>query len=177
MLQQSSSAHRRAMLRHEAKATVTCESLELETNAAPGFHDITEDVCAIVADSGVTFGQVTVFSCHTTAAIRINEKEPLLLRDMARTLRQISPSNAYYEHNDFGRRTVNMHEDEPANGHSHCQHLFLSTSDNIPVMDGKTALGTWQRVFLIELDHPRMRTVLVPVVGCCTHPLTPSPLA
>jgi len=33
-------------------------------------------------------------------------------------------------------------------------------------MDGKTALGTWQRVFLIELDHPRMRTVLVTVVGC-----------
>ncbi|HLF71396.1 MAG TPA: secondary thiamine-phosphate synthase enzyme YjbQ [Dehalococcoidia bacterium] len=158
--------HRRAMLRQTNSTRVTCESIELETTAAPGFHDITEDIEAIVADSGVSFGQVTVFSCHTTAAIRINENEPLLLRDLARTLRQIAPLDAYYEHNDFGRRTVNMHEDEPANGHAHCQHLFLSTSETIPIVDGKTSLGAYQRVFLIELDHPRMRKVLVNVVGC-----------
>ena len=166
MLEQTTGAHRRAMVRHEAKATVTCESLDIETTGAPGFQDITEDVCAIVADSGVTFGQVTIFSSHTTAAIKINESEPLLLRDMARTLRQIAPSNAYYEHNDFGRRTVNMHEDEPANGHSHCQHLFLGTSETIPVIDGRPALGEYQSIFLIELDHPRMRRILVTVVGC-----------
>ncbi len=168
MLEQSTGlhVHRRAMLREQAQASVTCESLELETTGAPEFHDITDDVCAVVADSGVTFGQVTVFSCHTTAAIRINENEPLLLRDMARVLRQMAPSDAYYEHNDFGRRTVNMNEDECANGHAHCQHLFLSSSETIPVIDGRPVLGTYQRVFLIELDHPRMRKVLVTVVGC-----------
>jgi secondary thiamine-phosphate synthase enzyme len=168
MLEQTSRerVNRQAVIRHESKAVVSCESLELETTAAPGFHDITEDVCAVVADSGVAFGYVTVFSSHTTAAIRINENEPLLLRDMARTLRQLAPANAYYEHNDFGRRTVNMNEDECANGHAHCQHLFLSTSETVPVIDGKPALGTYQRLFLIELDHPRMRRVLVTVVGC-----------
>ena len=168
MLEQTSRerVHRQAVLRHEATAVVTCESLELETTAAPGFHDITDDINAVVAESGVTFGHVTVFSSHTTAAIRINENEPLLLRDMARTLRQLAPANAYYEHNDFGRRTVNMNEDECANGHAHCQHLFLSTSETIPVIDGQAALGTYQRVFVIELDHPRMRRVLVTVVGC-----------
>lgn len=169
MLEQTTSrerVNRRAMLRQEAKATVTCEALEIETTAAPGFHDITDDVNAIVSDSGVSFGHVTVFSSHTTAAIRINENEPLLLRDMARTLRQIAPANAYYEHNDFGRRTVNMNPDECANGHAHCQHLFLGTSETIPVIDGRPALGTYQRVFVIELDHPRMRQVLVTVVGC-----------
>jgi len=169
MVEQSalvSHAHRRALLRHEAKATVTCESLEIETRGAPDFHDITADVNAIVVDSGVTFGQVTIFSTHTTAAIRINENEPLLLRVMARTLRQIAPSNAYYEHNDFGRRTVNMNPDECANGHAHCQHLFLASSETIPVIDGHTALGAYQRIFLIELDHPRMRKVLVTVIGC-----------
>jgi secondary thiamine-phosphate synthase enzyme len=159
-------AHRRALLRHEDRATVTTEVLELETRGAPEFHDITDDVQAIVRDSGVTFGQVTVFSNHTTAAVRINENEPLLLRDMARVLRQIAPSNDYYEHNDFGRRTVNMNPDECANGHAHCQHLFLASSETIPVIDGRAALGQYQRVFLIELDHPRMRRVLVTVVGC-----------
>jgi secondary thiamine-phosphate synthase enzyme len=158
--------HRSPVLRQQAQAIVITERLELETTGAPGFHDITDEVNAVVADSGVTYGHVTVFSCHTTAAVRINEAEPLLLRDMARTLRQIAPSNAYYEHNDFGRRVVHMHDDEPANGHAHCQHLFLSTSETIPVIEGRTALGTYQRVFLIELDHPRMRQVLVTVVGC-----------
>ena len=158
--------HRRSILRQEAKATVTCESLEIETRGAPEFHDITDDVLAIVADSGVSFGQVTVFSSHTTAAIRINENEPLLLRDMARTLRQIAPSSDYYEHNDFGRRTVNMNPDECANGHAHCQHLFLASSETVPVIDGRPAFGEYQRMFLIELDHPRMRKVLVTVVGC-----------
>jgi secondary thiamine-phosphate synthase enzyme len=168
MLEQTSRepAHREAVARYEANTVVSCEALEIETTAAPGFHDITDEVCAIVADAGVSFGQVTVYSSHTTAAIRINENEPLLLRDMARTLRQLAPANAYYEHNDFGRRTVNMNEDECANGHAHCQHLFLSTSETLPVIDGRPALGTYQRVFLIELDHPRMRRVLVNVVGC-----------
>ena len=167
MLQQTSrdQVHRETVFRREATAVAACEALEIETKAAPGFLDITDEVEAVVADSGVTFGQVTVFSSHTTAAIRINEAEPLLLRDMARTLRQLAPSNAYYEHNDFGRRTVNMNDDECANGHAHCQHLFLASSETIPVIDGRCALGTYQRVFLIELDHPRMRRILVNVVG------------
>jgi secondary thiamine-phosphate synthase enzyme len=166
MLEQTGRVQRRSMARHEATTLVTCEELELETTGAPSFHDITEEVNAIVAESGISFGHVTVFSRHTTAAIRIQEAEPLLLRDMARVLRDIAPSHDYYEHNDFGRRTVNMHADEPANGHAHCQHLFLSTSETIPVIDGRPVLGEYQSIFLIELDHPRMRRVLVNVVGC-----------
>ncbi len=146
-------------------ATVVCEAIELETTAAPEFVDITDHIAAVVADSGVEFGQVTIFSTHTTAAIKINENEPLLLRDMARTLRQLAPHNGYYEHNDFSRRTVNMNEDECANGHSHCQHLFLATSECVPIVNGRMTLGQWQRVFLIELDHPRQRRVLVNIVG------------
>ena len=86
---------RQLVTRHDATARVVCEALEVETTGAPAFHDLTDDVLAIVADSGVAHGSVTVFSTHTTAAVRINEAEPLLLRDMARVLRQLAPSNAY----------------------------------------------------------------------------------
>jgi secondary thiamine-phosphate synthase enzyme len=144
---------------------VRCEALEYETTTAPEFIDITDDVAAVVEAAGIQFGQVAIFSQHTTAAIKINEHEPLLLRDLARTLRHFAPPNAYYEHNDFSRRTVNMNPDECANGHAHVQHMFLGTSETIPVIDGRITLGTWQRVFLIELDHPRLRRVLVNVVG------------
>jgi secondary thiamine-phosphate synthase enzyme len=169
MLDQTTSREsgpRRTALRQDAQTTITCESLEIETTDAPGFHDITDDVIAIVADSGVTFGQVTVYSLHTTAAVRINENEPLLIRDMSRTLRQIAPSNAYYEHNDFYRRTDVMKPDECANGHSHCQHLFLGTSETIPIIEGKMALGAYQHIFVVELDHPMLRRVLINVIGC-----------
>jgi secondary thiamine-phosphate synthase enzyme len=142
-----------------------CEALIVTSTQAPEFIDITDDVARIVKDSGAAFGQVTVFSSHTTAAIRVNENEPLLLQDMARLLHEVAPVHADYEHNDFTRRTVNIDEDECANGHAHCQHLFLSTSETVPILDGKLALGTWQRIFLVELDHPRERRVLVNVLG------------
>ena len=159
-------ARREAVVRSDAPAArVFCDALEYETTGAPEFIDITGDVTRVIESAGVTFGQVTIFSQHTTAAIKINEAEPLLLQDLARTLRQFAPPNAYYEHNDFSRRTVNMNEDECANGHAHCQHLFLSASETIPIVDGRLAMGQWQSIFLIELDHPRMRRVLVNVVG------------
>jgi len=159
-------ARRETVARADAPAArIVCEAIEFETQEAPEFIDITDDVTGIVDASLVQFGQVTIFSQHTTAAIKINENEPLLLRDLARTLRQFAPANAYYEHNDFSRRTVNMNEDECANGHAHCQHLFLGTSETIPIVDGRISLGRWQRIFLVELDHPRMRRVLVNVVG------------
>lgn len=140
-------------------------TLEYQTGPAPSFVDITDDLLATVTAIGVRAGQVTVFSQHTTAAICINEHEPLLLRDLARLLRALAPAAAYYEHNDFERRTVNMNPDECPNGHSHCQHLLLRASETIPIVDGAPAIGLYQRVFLVELDHPRSRRVLVSVVG------------
>jgi secondary thiamine-phosphate synthase enzyme len=147
------------------ETAVRCEALVIETGSAPEFIDITDDVQEIVAESGVRFGQVTVFSTHTTAAIKVNENEPLLLQDMARILRQMAPIQADYGHNDFSRRTVNIDEGECKNGHSHCQHLFLSTSETIPIVDGALASGQWQRIFLVELDQPRQRRVLVNIIG------------
>lgn len=147
------------------ETVVRCESLTYETSDAPQFIDITDDVAQIVADSGVRFGQATIFSAHTTAAIKVNENEPLLLQDMARIIQHMAPRHAEYEHNDFSRRTVNLEDDECANGHAHCQHLFLSTSETIPIIDGQLTTGQWQRIFLIELDMPRQRRVLVNVIG------------
>ena len=144
---------------------VVCDSLEYLTSHALQFIDITDEVRAAVERSGVTMGQVAVFSSHTTAAVIVNEHEPLLLNDMARVLSRMAPAGNYYEHNDFSIRTVNMADDEPANGHAHCQHLFLGTSETIPIHAGRLALGPWQSVFLVELDHARRRQVLVQTMG------------
>jgi secondary thiamine-phosphate synthase enzyme len=132
---------------------------------APEFIDITDEVLGAAEESAIQEGTITVFSRHTTAAVVINENEPLLLRDMARFLEETAPRDANYRHNDFVIRTANMTEDECPNGHSHCQHLFLGASETVPIADGRPLLGQWQRVFMIELDRPRPREILIQVHG------------
>lgn len=138
---------------------------QLQTQTAPEFIDITDWVCQCVAQSKVSNGFVVVYSKHTTAAVKINENEPLLLQDMANFLEKISPRDGDYQHNNFSLRTVNMNPDESPNGHAHLQHLLLGTSETIPIIDGTMQFGRYQSIFLIELDHARVREVMVQVVG------------
>jgi secondary thiamine-phosphate synthase enzyme len=139
--------------------------IKVEATKAPEFIDITDQVSDIVKDSLVSKGIAVVYSKHTTAAITINENEPLLLEDMERFLVGLAAPNGDYKHNDFSIRTVNLMKDECPNGHAHCQELLLGVSETIPIIDGNLQFGRWQRVFLVELDHPRPREVIVQVLG------------
>ena len=141
------------------------DTLLVTADRAPQFIDITPAVQDFIRRSGVSHGLAVIFSRHTTAAIKINEHEPELLKDMEAFLSRLSPAEAAYFHNDFSVRTVNMMEDECPNGHAHCQHLLLSTSETLPIVGGQLHLGVWQSVFLVELDRPRERTVVVQVIG------------
>ncbi len=80
-------------------------------------------------------------------------------------LTRVAPADGHSNHSDFTLRTVNMHEDECPNGHAHCQHLTLGTSETIPIIDGVLQLGEYQSVFVIELDRPREREILISVLG------------
>lgn len=142
----------------------TCTArLHYATGNRGEFIDITDDVAGLVQRSGVRNGVVHVCSYHTTAAIRVNENEPLLVDDFRRMLDRLVPLGSY-EHDDLTRRR-DVPPDEPRNGHSHCQHLLLSSSESVPVQDRSMLLGPWQRILLIELDSARQRQVTVQVVG------------
>ncbi|MXW23866.1 MAG: YjbQ family protein [Chloroflexi bacterium] len=140
-----------------AQFRVFSERLEYATTHPCEFIDVSDDVRGVVERSGVAIGQVLISSAHTTAAVVVQEHEPPLLRDMARLLQRIAPADDYYEHNDFTIRTVNMAENEPENGHSHLQHLFLGASESLPIVEGAIQMGMWQSIFLIELDNPPLR--------------------
>ncbi|GBD11653.1 hypothetical protein HRbin23_01324 [bacterium HR23] len=140
-------------------------TLSLHTSKAPEFIDCTPLVEQAVQEAGVWSGLAVVFSRHTTAAVILNEMEPLLLADMERFLERLAPRNAYYQHNDFSIRTVNMNDDECPNGHAHCQHSLLGASETIPIVNGRLALGRWQRIFFVELDRPRPREVVLQIMG------------
>jgi len=120
----------------------------------------------MVRAAGLRDGLVSVFSRHTTLSVRVQENEALLLEDLKAFLTRLAPANAAYRHNDFTVRTEHMHPDESPNGHSHCLHLLLGGSESIPVFDGELQLGTWQRLFAVELDGPRpYREILVHTMG------------
>ena len=144
--------------------TVT-NRLLLQTTRSREFIDITSKVAALVAASAIQNGCVVVYSKHTTGAIKITENEPLLIRDMEDLLEKVAPRHNEYRHNDFKIRTVNMTENERPNGHAHCQHLLMSTSETIPITDGELQFGRWQSVFFVELDGPSPREVILQLLG------------
>src|SRR5688572_12414308 len=145
--------------------TVHYHRMTFRTRECLEFLDITEQLAGFVCAARLSEGILTVQSLHTTAAIVINENEPLLLEDMRRMLERVAPRDLEYQHNDFRIRTVNMTDHEDRNGHSHCKALFLPTSQTIHIVDGKLNLGTWQRIFLLELDCSRKRNVSLLVMG------------
>lgn len=130
--------------------------------------DITEEVREAVVESGVQNGICCVYSPHTTCSVRVNEWERGFLEDFAVLLKRLVPSEHYYAHDDWDRRTENITPDEleASNGHSHCMSMLLgSAGESIPVRGGELCLGTWQRIMFLELDRARDRRWLVQVVG------------
>ena len=142
---------------------VTVTAVDVQTGRQ--FIDLTSDLEAFVAASGVQSGLLNIQSLHTTAAIVVNEHEPLLLTDMTGLLERLAPVDAVYRHDDLTQRTVNCVPGEPANGHSHCRSLLLGLTAALNVADGALQLGRWQRVFLVELDGPRPRGVSLLLLG------------
>ena len=102
---------------------------------------------------------------HTTAMLILNENEPLLFEDIKENLQHLAPFKHMYSHDNFNIRTVNMCEDECANGHSHCKAIYLSPNVVLNFINGKLQLGQWQRVLFIELDRPRKRDIQIAVMG------------
>jgi secondary thiamine-phosphate synthase enzyme len=140
------------------------EEIELRTQAGFEFVDVTRLVTEVVDRSGVTEGLVSVQSLHTTAAVVVNEDEPLLLEDLRAALERAAPRRLAYLHDQMDLRT-DVAPDEPANGHAHCKALFLRASETLAVAEGRPRLGRWQRVFLVELDGPRTRRLSLTVLG------------
>ena len=141
-------------------------TIVVRTTRGPQFVDITDQVATRAREASLRKGFAIVFSRHTTAAIRINENEPMLIQDMEQFLERVAPAQAYYNHNDsnHGREPLRERDGGP-NGHSHCQQLLLGASEAVPVAEGDLVLGQWQRLFLVELDRGREREVVVQLVG------------
>lgn len=144
--------------------TTFSDAVTLRTQARRQFIDLTELVAERVRRSGIRDGLVLVQSHHTTAAVVVNENEPLLLGDFERLFERLCPADASYDHDDLARR-IDAAEEERPNGASHCRCVLLGVSQALHVSGGVLQIGRWQRVLLVELDGPRSRTLSIVILG------------
>ena len=126
--------------------------LKLHTDSRIAMVDITEQVNRAVAETSVKSGLCNLFVPHTTAAIIVSENwDPDVTRDMLMHLEKIVPRDGGFRHDE-------------GNSQSHILSVMLSTSINIPVREGKLALGRWQGLMFAEFDGPRDRSLTVTVL-------------
>jgi secondary thiamine-phosphate synthase enzyme len=131
--------------------------ISIRTSGHGDMHNLTDELTAIIAASGIHTGTAHVFNVGSTAAIGAIEFEPGLQRDLPELLDRLIPPSRNYGHEQA------WHD---GNGHSHLQATLLGPSLMVPISSGKPVLGTWQQIFHLECDvRGRQRTVMITVSG------------
>jgi secondary thiamine-phosphate synthase enzyme len=131
--------------------------LWFQTKQRQEIIDVTDDVAAQVAASGVREGFVLVSAMHITASVFVNDHESGLWHDILHWLQEtVAPWDPRrYKHNDTG-------EDNAA---AHLRSLTIGHEVIVPITEAQLDLGPWQRVFYGEWDGMRKKRVIVKVMG------------
>jgi secondary thiamine-phosphate synthase enzyme len=137
-------------------ATIVSSILNVQTRGA-GFVDLTAEVAKFVSDASAREGTATLFIRHTSASLTIQENaDPSVLRDLMTTLDRFAPEELDWTHDTEGP------DDMPA----HVKTMLTATSLQVPVLQGRLALGTWQAIYLIEhRSNPHRREVVLQFIG------------
>lgn len=136
----------------------TTEYLSFTVSSRMDFVNITPEIDAIVAKSGVQEGLVLVNAMHITASVFINDDEPGLHHDYKKWLEHLAPFDASpdrYHHNRTG-------ED---NADAHHKRQIMGREVVVAITGGKLDFGPWEQIFYGEFDGRRAKRVLVKVIG------------
>jgi len=133
---------------------VSFKEIRVSTSSRAELVDVTREVEQAVAESGVLNGICLIHAPHATAAIIANEHEAGLMKDILTKLQRDYPRGAGWAHD--------LVDD---NANAHLASAFIGSSRAFPVKEGRLLRGTWQNLFLVELDGPRSRRVVVEVLG------------
>ena len=137
------------------------EKLSVKSSRSTELIRITEEVCKTVQSTGMKNGIVNVFTLHTTTGITINEDDTKLEEDIARFMVKLVPEDESYAHHRYFRKDGRM----AVNAYSHIRASLLGANVTIPLQDGVLVLGSRQNIYLVDLDGPQTRGLVVQVVG------------
>lgn len=133
------------------------KELWFNTPTRRAFVNITPQVEASLAESGIREGLVLVNAMHISASVFINDDEPGLHHDFETWLEKLAPHEPVnrYRHNDTG-------ED---NADAHIKRQIMGREVVVAVTDGQLDFGPWEQIFYGEFDGMRKKRVLVKIIG------------
>ncbi|VXC85322.1 conserved hypothetical protein [Pseudomonas sp. 8Z] len=133
-------------------------TLELSPRSR-GFHLVTEEVVRGLPElTQIRVGLLHLWLQHTSASLTVNENaDPAVRRDFERFFNRLVPQGeSGYEHDYEGP------DDLPA----HFKGSLLGFQLQLPIQDGRLALGMWQGIYLGEhRDHGGARRVVATLQG------------
>ena len=121
-----------------------------------GFHLITEEVIKTVPN-WPSQGMLCVFIQHTSAGLSINENaDDTVRRDFELFFDRLAPENLPGIQHD-----LEGPDDMPA----HIKTTLTDSMVQIPIMNGKPAMGQWQGIYLCEFrDRARPRDLIISII-------------
>ena len=124
----------------------------VKTGQQTAMIEITSEIRKLVKDSGVKNGICVIYVPHTTAGISINENaDPDVIRDFMMEMNKLIPLSDGYHHRE-------------GNSAAHIKSSMMGFSQTIIVEDGQLLMGTWQGVYFMEFDGPRIRKIHVKII-------------
>ena len=129
--------------------------LTFRTKKLREYVNITPQVEAALAKSGIAEGMILVSAMHITAGVYVNDAESGLIADIDEWLEQLAPFREDYRHHRTGE----------TNGDSHLKSLLVHHEVIIPVTNAKLDFGPWQQVYYAEFDGQRSKRVIIKVMG------------
>jgi len=124
------------------------ETIRVRSEQREQMIDVTEAVARLAKD--VKTGVIWLHCPHTTAALTIQENsDPALRQDYLEHLARLVPQPGF------------RHDE--GNADAHIKSSLIGTTQPVLVEEGQLVLGTWQAIYLVELDGPRSRTLLARV--------------
>ena len=129
--------------------------LWFNTKTRQEFLRITDQIAAIVKQSGVQEGIVLVSAMHITAGVYVNDWEDGLIHDFQEWLEKLAPAGLPYRHHQTG-------ED---NADAHLKRTIMGHQVTLPITRGALDLGPWEQLFYAEFDGQRKKRVVVKVMG------------
>ena len=128
-------------------------SFTLKTTKREQFLPITDQVNQVVKESGARSGLCKVFIPHTTAGVTITENaDPDVITDVLMMFNELVPQHKRFLHSE-------------GNSDAHVKSTIVGVYIEIPIENGRLALGQWQGIFFTEFDGPRTRKVTVTILG------------
>lgn len=120
------------------------ESITIDSAEKCELINITSHINDIIRENNVESGLVNISTRHTTSGIIINEDESGLKGDIVNVLEEIIPYKNY------------LHDRIDNNARSHLMATITTPTQTLPIVNGRLSLGTWQSIFFLELDGPRL---------------------